>query len=183
MTNESTTYITQDDYYQYRDRQDADIRAEFAKQHQAIEQGNDRLRHDLVQHFDSNLNVVEGTLSGKLGLLNSELGTVKHDLRALKDEVGQVKDEVGQVKDEVGQVKDEVGQVKDEVGQVKDRLGYLEARLSQMDGRSYNKLRYLPWHDITSIGIFRPGIGMETPADFPKTIKAFWSLKSPRNGK
>ena len=78
---------------------------------------------------------------------------------------------------------DELGRVKDDLRALKDEVGQVKARLSQMEGRSYNKLRYLPWHDITSIGMFRPSIGIENPEDFPTTIKGFWSLKFPRNGK
>ena len=76
----------------------------------------------------------------------------------------------------------EVNNVNHGLSHVKDRLGYVEARLDQMDGRSYNKLRFLPWHDLARIGVYRLGTGFETPEYFSENIREFWTLQFPRNG-
>ncbi|KAH8674369.1 hypothetical protein BGZ60DRAFT_429385 [Tricladium varicosporioides] len=175
MSQTETRFITEDAYRALRTKQDNDIQGEFARQAVLIGNGNKQLRDELSslsKTFDNRLASVNGTLGGRLVELSNELLRVKGDIQQLKDEVGQVKDEVGQVKDEVGQVKDEVGQVKDEVGEIKTRL-------NQMEGRSFNRARFLPWHSISSIGIYRPGVGFTLPDYFPATIKDFWNLQSP----
>jgi chromosome segregation ATPase len=168
MTEAQSRSISENDYHHYRERQDEDLRREFVILHTRIEEGNENLRAELVQEFNNNLSTTEGTLSGKLGLLANELDNVKVDLRSLKNEVGEVKNEVGEVKNEVGEVKNEVGEV--------------NARLNQMEGRSYNKSRFLPSQAIESIGIFEPGIGFRKPTYFPRKIKDFWNLYHPDNG-
>jgi hypothetical protein len=61
----------------------------------------------------------------------------------------------------------------DKVGQVKDEVGEIKARLNQMEGRSYNKSRFLPWHNIASIGVYRPNIGFETLEYFRERSTSF----------
>ncbi|KAF4634478.1 hypothetical protein G7Y89_g3628 [Cudoniella acicularis] len=186
MAQVNSRFITEDDYILHRHKQDEDIRKEFQTQRSLIEIGNNELQDGIstLQHeFNDKLCTVNDTLSGRLGELNNELGRVKEDLRDLKKEVGQVKEEVGQVKEEVGQVKEEVGQVKEEVGQVKEKVGEIEARLNWMEGQRHNGSRKLPYHDIASIGVYRPNIGFKTPQYFPRSVKEFWSLQFPRNEK
>jgi len=92
-----------------------------------------------------------------------------------------VKEEVHQVKEEVHQVKEEVHQVKEEVHQVKQELRFVHARLDQIDGRSCNKLRFLPTHKIEKVGVYQPGLGLKIPNYFPTTINHLWNLQFPKN--
>ena len=63
-----------------------------------------------------------------------------------------------------------------------DELGQVKARLDQIDGRLYNKKRFLPRHDIARIGVYRPTTGFKIPSYFPKTINEFWKLQLVENG-
>jgi len=167
MAQTESRFITEDDYRDYRTRQDDDIRREFEKQSSFIDTGNKKLQDDLSSAISTANEKLKyelsttfnGMLSGRLGELNDELGRVKDDLRDLKDEV-----------------KDEVGQVKDEVAEIK-------AQLSRIDGQSYNSSRWMPKHNIVSIGVYRPGIGFQQPTYFPSTLNAFWKLQRPYNSK
>jgi len=158
MTEAQSRFITEDDYIRYRGKQDTDIYNELVNQHNLI-----------------------GRVKDDIQVLKDEVGQVKDEVGQVKDEVRQVKDEVRQVKDEVGQVKNEVGQVKDRLCQVDGAVGEIKAQLDQMKARSYNNLRFLPSHNIDSIGIYQPGIGFRKPTYFPPRVEDFWNLQLPKN--
>ncbi|PVH69908.1 hypothetical protein DL98DRAFT_598251 [Cadophora sp. DSE1049] len=80
MSQTEPTFVTEDTYRSYRDRQDSDIRKAFIQQASLIENGN----RQLTATFNNKLSNVNGTLSGRIGELS-------HEVQKLKSEVSQVK--------------------------------------------------------------------------------------------
>jgi len=104
--------------------------------------------------------IEEGNKSLRVELTTTE-GTLSGGLNRLNNELGKVKVDLQNLKDEVSQVK---------------------AGLDQLSGRSYNKMRFLPQHNIAKIGAYRPATGFEMPSYFPGTINEFWKLRLQQNG-
>ncbi|KAL5325388.1 hypothetical protein ACEPPN_006513 [Leptodophora sp. 'Broadleaf-Isolate-01'] len=79
MSQTEPTFVTEDVYRNYRDRQDNDIRKVFKQQASLIEDGN---RH-LTATFNNKLSNVNGTLSSRIGELS-------HEVQQLKSEISQI---------------------------------------------------------------------------------------------
>ncbi|PVH68433.1 hypothetical protein DL98DRAFT_662180 [Cadophora sp. DSE1049] len=161
MSQTEPTFVTEDVYRSYRDRQDNDIRKAFKQQASLIEDGN----RQLTATFNNKLSNVNGTLSGRIGELS-------HEVQQLKSEVSQVKNRLDQMEGDMGEMKSDIGEMKSDMGEMK-------ARLNQMEGRSFNRSRVQPRHTLSSIGIYNPDVGFTLPDYFPPTINDFWKLQFP----
>lgn len=157
-------YLTKDEYILDRRKQDDLLRAEFLNQRRLIEDGFERFGAALADVKD-------------------DLAHVKDDLAGVKDDLAGVKDDVRNLKVDLAGVKDDLAGVKDDVRNLKVDMGEVKARLDRFDKRKMNTTAYLPWHRLTPIGVYVPGIGFRTPDYFPKNASSFLKLRSPKRSK
>jgi polyhydroxyalkanoate synthesis regulator phasin len=93
----------------------------------------------------------------------------------------ELRNDLDTVKSDVGQLKIDVKELKEDVRQLKVDVAELKVDFQRMQGRMYNQSIRNLFIRITPIGVYRPGIGLVMPTDFPKNAHDFWKLRAPRN--